>query len=64
LLTENVIYFCFASGIVLCNSQLDTIDAALEAHRNNYGELWKKLEVKYGKRPPKPEVLKAHRGEF
>jgi hypothetical protein len=56
--------FCISSLSLFCSRQLDTIDAALEAHRGNYGDLWRKLEVKYGKRPPKPEVLKAHRGEL
>ena len=35
-----------------------------QAHRGNYQELWRKLEKKYGRKPPKPEVLKARKGEL
>jgi len=38
-------------------AKVGSIDAALDAHKDNYRALWEKLEKKYGKKPPKPDYL-------
>jgi len=38
--------------------KLEGIDEALAAHKGHETALWKKLEKKYGRRPPRPEYLK------